>query len=118
MGQELTIFASQSDVAAIVLKAESDYASLEPVEQLQFTGLVLSTFNLWEHAYYSHTEGVLSDELWTIWHESNCELLPLPWFEAFKENGSGGFLPGFIELQRSCHDDLKRTVLKPPAESG
>ncbi len=81
MGQELSIFQSQSDVAAIVLKAESDYASLEPVEKLQFTGLVLITFNLWEHAYYSHTEGVLSDELWAIWHESHCDVLTLPWFK-------------------------------------
>ncbi len=112
MGQELSIFQSQSDVAAIVLKAESDYASLEPVEKLQFTGLVLITFNLWEHAYYSYTEGVLSDELWAIWHESNCNRLPLPWFETFKEDTTG-FLPGFIELQRRCHDDLKQKALKP-----
>ena len=42
----------------------------------------------------------------------SLELLPLPWFEAFKENGTSGFLPEFIELQGRCHDDLKQKALK------
>jgi hypothetical protein len=70
--------------------------------------LVRDTFNLWEHAFYSHSEGVLSDELRAIWHESYCEVLPLPWFQALDDSGARGFLPGFTKRHTDCCNALEK----------
>ena len=104
MSQELNIYANQLDIATIVVKAEKDYESLDDVEREVFIQLVRSHFNLWEHAFYSYNEGILTDSLWSIWNSSYCDESPEVWFKAFEfYSGGTGFLPGFLELQESCY---------------
>ena len=110
MGQELSILASQSDMATIVVKAEADFESLNPVELFRFKELVRSNFNLWEHAYYSYTEGVLPDRMWSMWNASYCREQHVSWFRAFENHGSDeGFLPGFLDLQQACYEQLTQS---------
>ena len=103
MAQELNLYANQLDIATIVVKAEKDFSSLTDVERTVFVELVRSHFNLWEHAFYSHNEGILDDPIWAIWNSSYCHEIPAVWFKAFETySGGTGFLPGFLELQESC----------------
>ena len=108
MSQELSILQAQSDMAAIVITAEADFESLDPVELSRFTELVRSSFNLWEHAYYSYSEGVLPERMWSMWNASYCREQPVSWFKAFEGYGSEkGFLPGFLDLQKACYVQKK-----------
>ncbi len=109
MAQDLGFYANQLEIIEIVVKAESDYESLNEVEATIFRELVRSNFNLWEHAFYSHNEGILSDPLWRVWNSSFCDDLSVEWFRAFEfYSGGRSFLPGFLELQESCYRKKRR----------
>ena len=110
MGQDLSIIKMEPGMASIIDRANRDVSELTSLERQQFFEMVRSDFNLWEHAYFSHKQGVLPDEMWAIWNASYCNEVPLTWYEEFLGfDPKQSFLPEFMEIQRACYENRKLT---------
>ena len=92
----------------VAIKAEADYESLTLEESRQFTNIVVSSVGVWEHAFFSHNQGVMPDELWRNWNNGFCSTWPEVWFRSFEETiNQEAFFPEFVAHVRECHKNIQ-----------
>ena len=69
--------AANSDLADIIVRARIDLDDLSESEYLQYRSYIHADWNVWEHAFYSHSNGTMEDKLWVSWDTSfyslNCD---------------------------------------------
>ena len=70
LGHETHNWKLEPQFAEVVVKANNDYASLTPAEQVQFNTYVFELLNLWEHAMGTHSRGLMSDSYWEAWNDT------------------------------------------------
>jgi len=90
-----SILIENRDMAAIVLAAADDPASLAPVDRLRYLAMQHQFFDSWELAWGYHAEGVLGAEIWREWDDwfaSRARELPrIAWVENRKHFSGAEF---------------------------
>jgi hypothetical protein len=67
--------AANSELAELIVRADKSLDDLTESEYLQYRSYVHSDWDIWEHLFYSHTNGTMDDKLWISWDTS---FHPLP----------------------------------------
>lgn len=67
--REMMAVVDSAALAEIIVKAESDPASLAEAERLRYLALQHAFFDNWEQAFLYHVDGIYSDEIWAGWNE-------------------------------------------------
>ena len=60
-----------SELADLWVRGGTDPETLTEVEQYRYRMMKGSVFNIWEQAFYSYTNGTLTDELWRGWNSQD-----------------------------------------------
>ena len=58
------LVAADSDFADLVSRGNSSLDDLNEAELLRYQSYMFAELNIWEQAYYSHSDGTLNDRLW------------------------------------------------------
>ena len=53
----------------LIAKANDDYSSITPAEQLKLQGYYVNLFNLWHAAYWNWKKGLLDENGFRVWNE-------------------------------------------------
>ena len=53
----------------LIAKANEDYSTITPAEQLKLQGYYVNVFNLWHAAYNNWKKGLLDDDGFRVWNE-------------------------------------------------
>ncbi len=72
-----------SEFASIAEIATEDLGQLSPVQLIQLSTFLANTFNAWEFAYITHTNGMMEDNIWDGWegfYRLNLEQKDFQWF--------------------------------------
>ena len=59
----------------LILKANEDYSSVTPSEQLKLQGYYVNMFNLWHAAYWNRKKGLLDENGFRVWNEGTPMIL-------------------------------------------
>ena len=65
--QTLIEIAASSDFADLVVRARKSLDDLTESEYLQYYSYIQADWNVWEHTFYSHSNGTMDDKLWRTW---------------------------------------------------
>ena len=67
--------AADGNLAALIAKANQDYESLAPGEQIQLQFMYVNYFNLWHSAFWNHKENLVPHQAWRLWNNGMVGLL-------------------------------------------
>ena len=56
-------------IPELIAKANDDYSSITPAEQLKLQGDYVNLFNLWHAAYWNWKKGLLDENGFRVWNE-------------------------------------------------
>jgi hypothetical protein len=59
--------AVNSEFAELVVRARKSLDGLTEGEHLRYLSYIHVDWNVWEHAFYSHSNGTMDDKLWRTW---------------------------------------------------
>jgi hypothetical protein len=99
-------FAESAELSELYLRAQKDFASLEPPEKLRFTMLIFEICSIWA-TYQEHSEGDLLGLRQSAEHSIGTWIRQgwfVPWFETY----SHMFSPNFKAFVRPLIDRAAR----------
>ena len=67
--------ATDEKPAALIVKANEDYGSLRPGEQIQLRFMYVNYYNLWHSAFWNRKENIRPNQAWRFWNNGMGGLL-------------------------------------------
>ncbi len=90
LGMELGAWIRDPEFAETFELALRDFSKLTPVQKIQFDSYVGNELNIWEFTFYTHNDGMMSEEIWNGWDgwfrtEISQESFKALWFASKRE---------------------------------
>jgi hypothetical protein len=96
MGYDADAWLSNSDFAEVYELGLRDLSKLTAAQRIQFSVFIGQRLNIWEYVFYSHNDGMISEDTWTGWDvwfksEFQHESLRILWRTSKREGFAGEF---------------------------
>ena len=95
MDMEKNSWLRDRDFAAIYVLANEDFEALTPVQSLQHMTFIADTFNTWEFAHITYSEGAMRKNIWSGFDGFYRTVLTTEAGQLFWKDGGTEFSPPF-----------------------
>jgi hypothetical protein len=95
MDLEKNSWLRDKDFAAVYVLARSEFDSLTPVQLRQYRTFLADTFNAWEFAHITFSNGAMEERVWKGWDGFYRTELATKGGRIFWNDGRTGFSQGF-----------------------
>ena len=111
MGTNVEPIISNADLAAIMIKGNTDPNSLSAEEKLRYSAVLVASFRRLESVYVQHQLGSIDDELKEGFEISMIAVLQIPFANEWWETAKAAFYTPFTDHvdKRLASGDIPRT---------
>jgi hypothetical protein len=99
--QAVIAVATNTDLARVLVTAETGLDQLSPIERCQFDHFARQFFETYESAYHMHSQGHIDSEVWAAWQLGFQNELTSA-FLAYWDVGNEHYIPAFREFVEIC----------------
>ena len=95
MDMEKNSWLRDRDFAAVYVLAREDFEALTPVQSTQYLTFIADTFNTWEFAHITYSEGAMGENVWSGFDGFYRTELATEGGQWFWRDGGTEFSPAF-----------------------